>query len=444
MPLSLPSPKFREAHKRVARSARFERLGIVQNVVGLIIESSGPNARIGDVCLLESDSSTEPIWAEVVGFRAERVLLMPLGEMTGIRAGCRVRGTGKCLQAPSGNQLLGRVLDGLGQPMDGKGSLDLSHSVPVVACAPNALDRTMIQDEFETGVRAIDGVLTMGVGQRVGVFAGSGVGKSTLLGMIARNGSADVNVIALVGERGREVREFIQNDLGEEGMARSVVVCATSDEPALVRIKAALTGTAIAESFRDLGLNVMLMMDSVTRFAMAQREVGLAVGEPPSTKGYTPSVFALLPKLMERAGCGSKGAITAIYSVLVEGDDTNEPIADAARSILDGHIVLSRKLATRGHYPPIDVLESLSRVMPMVATPEHVHSANELRELISAYADVEDLVSIGAYQKGTRPKSDKAIGRWEDINSFLKQKKDESCPITDSITQLAELTNAQV
>ncbi len=444
MSLTLPSPKFRDAHERVARSARFERLGIVQNVVGLIIESSGPNARIGDVCLLESDATSEPIRAEVVGFRAERVLLMPLGEMTGIRAGCRVRGTGKCLQAPSGNQLLGRVLDGLGQPMDGKGSLDLSHSVPVIACAPNALDRTMIQDQFETGVRAIDGVLTMGVGQRVGIFAGSGVGKSTLLGMIARNGSADVNVIALVGERGREVREFIQNDLGEEGMARSVVVCATSNEPALVRIKAALTATAIAESFRDLGLNVMLMMDSVTRFAMAQREVGLAVGEPPSTKGYTPSVFALLPKLMERAGCGSKGAITAIYSVLVEGDDTNEPIADAARSILDGHIVLSRKLTTRGHYPPIDVLESLSRVMPMVATSEHVQSANDLRELIGAYADVEDLVSIGAYQKGTRPKSDRAIERWENINNFLRQKKDDASTIEDSINQLSELTNAQV
>jgi FliI/YscN family ATPase len=301
------------------------------------------------------------------------------------------------------------------------------------------MERQMIEKPYVTGVRAIDSVLTLGIGQRMGIFAGSGVGKSTLLGMIARNGLADVNVIALVGERGREVREFIANDLGPEGLARSVVVCATSDEPALVRIKAALTATAIAESFRDQGLNVMLMMDSVTRFAMAQREVGLAVGEPPSTKGYTPSVFALLPRLMERAGCGSKGAITAIYTVLVDGDDQNEPIADATRSILDGHIVLSRRLTSRGHYPPIDVMNSLSRVMPMVTDAEHVRQANATRELIAAYHDVEDLVSVGAYKAGSQPKSDEAIAKWDRINSLLRQDKTEGSDYQATRNQLEEL-----
>jgi len=300
----------------------------------------------------------------------------------------------------------------------------------------------MIEEPFATGVRAVDGLLTMGIGQRVGIFAGSGVGKSTLLGMIARNGSADVNVIALVGERGREVREFIQNDLGEEGMRKSIVVCATSDEPALVRIKAAMTATAMAEYFRDQGLNVLLMMDSVTRFAMAQREVGLAIGEPPSTRGYTPSVFALLPKLMERAGCGPKGAITAVYSILVDGDDTSEPIADACRAILDGHVVLSRKLTERGHYPPIDVLQSLSRVMPMVTDQQHVLSAHGLRELVAAYYDVEDLVSVGAYKPGSQPRSDKAIDRWDAINAFLRQDRAEASQIDDTMLALRRLTDA--
>jgi flagellum-specific ATP synthase len=356
---------FSRVRRALGEVPRHDVLGRVAQVVGLVLESDGPAAKVGDVCHVVTESG-EPIACEVVGFRGERVLLMPLGEMTGVQAGCLVRSTGKCLRVPVGAGLLGRVLDGLGRPMDGLGPLDSHETYPNIASPPNALERTMIEQPFVTGVRAIDGCLTMGVGQRVGVFAGSGVGKSTLLGMIARHGRADVNVIALVGERGREVREFLKNDLGEEGLARSVVVCATSDEPALVRIKASLTATAIAEWFRDQGQNVMLMMDSVTRFAMAQREVGLAAGEPPSTKGYTPSVFALLPRLMERAGCGRKGAITAVYTVLVEGDDTNEPIADAARAILDGHIVLDRKLTSRGHYPPIDVLQSLSRVMPMV------------------------------------------------------------------------------
>jgi len=304
------------------------------------------------------------------------------------------------------------------------------------------MERQMIERPFATGVRAIDGMLTLGVGQRMGVFAGSGVGKSTLLGMVARYGRADVNVIALVGERGREVREFIENDLGPDGLARSIVVVATSDEPALVRIKAALTATAIAESFRDQGHDVLLMMDSVTRFAMAQREVGLAVGEPPSTKGYTPSVFALLPRLMERAGCAAKGAMTAIYTVLVDGDDTNEPIADATRGILDGHIVLSRKLTSRGHYPPIDVQQSLSRTMPMVVPGEQVMQANAMRELMADYNDVEDLVSVGAYKAGTQPKSDAAIAKMPLINAFLRQDKGERSEIEVTRQQLREIIDA--
>jgi flagellum-specific ATP synthase len=330
-------------------------------------------------------------------------------------------------------------LDGLGRPIDGLGDICTNKHYPVYNSPPNALDRKMIERTFETGIRAIDSTLTMGEGQRVGIFAGSGVGKSTLLGMIARNSEADVNVIALVGERGREVREFLQNDLGEEGLARSVVVCATSEQPALVRIKAALAATAIAEYFRDQGKRVMLMMDSVTRFCMAQREVGLAIGEPPSTKGYTPSVFALLPRLMERAGNGSTGSITALYTVLVEGDDTNEPIADASRSILDGHIVLSRKLTSRGHYPPIDILQSLSRVMSMVASERHIDLARQLRELIAAYEDIEDMVSIGAYKPGTKPQADKALERWEQINGFLKQGRAESSSLDETVARLEEV-----
>jgi flagellum-specific ATP synthase len=410
--------------------------GRVADIVGLVIESNGPNARIGDLCWVEtslkSNSPANPsryeqgVPCEVVGFRGDRALLMPLGELEGIRAGSLVHATGTCLRVPVGIELLGRVLDGLGNPMDSLGPLNTKATYPILAQPPGALERTMISRPLVTGVRAIDGVLTLGEGQRIGIFSGSGVGKSTLLGMIARNCEADVNVIALVGERGREVREFLENDLGEEGRKRSVVVCATSEQPALVRIKAALTATAIAEAFRDQGKSVLLMMDSVTRFAMAQREVGLAVGEPPSTKGYTPSVFAMLPRLMERAGTSSKGAITAIYTVLVEGDDTNEPIADAARGILDGHIILDRKLTSRGHYPPINILSSLSRTMPLVVDEKQVEFARDLRELSAAYRDIEDLVSIGAYKKGTRPATDRALDRRDPIARFLRQRKDEN------------------
>lgn len=437
----MTAPTFPLAQKAIEAVQRFEVMGKVSQVVGLVIESIGPSARIGDVCIVDTESGDRQVRCEVVGFRGERVLMMPLGDITGVRSGSLVKATGSCLRVPVGNGLLGRTIDGLGRPIDGLGKISAATTYPSIAAPPNAMERAMIQDSFSTGVRAIDGPMTTGIGQRIGIFAGSGVGKSTLLGMIARNGQADVNVIALVGERGREVREFITNDLGEEGMRRSVVVCATSDEPALIRIKAAMSATAIAEYYRDQGLNVLLMMDSVTRFATAQREVGLAVGEPPSTKGYTPSVFALLPKLMERAGCGPKGAITAIYTVLVDGDDTNEPIADAARSILDGHIVLDRKLTSKGHYPPINVLGSLSRVMPMVVPTEHVEDANSLRSLLAAYDEVEDLVSVGAYKPGSKPLSDRAIEKWPAIQAFLRQGKDDSTAIDDSVDQMKEIVH---
>jgi flagellum-specific ATP synthase len=427
--------------KRTASSARLiEVYGRVTQVVGLVVEANGPNARVGDLCLIQS-SSDEALPAEVVGFRGDRALLMPLGELSGVRAGSLVKSTGSCLQVPVGYRLLGRVLDGLGRPMDDDGALIPDAHYPVLNTPPQALDRKMIEQSLATGVRAIDSMITLGEGQRMGIFAGSGVGKSTLLGMIARNCRADVNVIALVGERGREVREFIQNDLGPEGLRRSIIVCATSEQPALVRIKAAFTATAIAEYFRDQGQSVLLMMDSVTRFAMAQREVGLAIGEPPSTKGYTPSTFALLPRLMERAGNSDKGAITALYTVLVEGDDTNEPIADAARSILDGHIILDRKLTSRGHYPPIDVMNSLSRVMPMVVEQDQLEMARQVREWIAAYHDVEDLVSIGAYQQGSRPLADQAIAKWESINGFLRQDKADGTTMEQTIARLQEVVS---
>lgn len=430
-------PKFEKAQS-AGNGPLVKVFGRVADVVGLVIESYGPNARIGDLCFVNCGTNAPDVPCEVVGFRGDRTLLMPLGDLSGVRAGAKVRGTGTCMQVPVGEELLGRTLDALGMPIDDLGPLTTKLNYPILASPPNPLDRSMINRPMATGVRAIDGVLTLGEGQRVGIFAGSGVGKSTLLGMIARNCEAEVNVIALVGERGREVREFLENDLGPDGLARSVVIVATSEQPALVRIKAALTATTIAEAFRDSGKSVLLMMDSVTRFAMAQREVGLAVGEPPSTKGYTPSVFALLPKLMERAGKGKKGSITALYTVLVEGDDTNEPIADATRGILDGHIVLDRKLTTRGHYPPINILQSLSRTMPFVVSEEHLEVSRQLRELTATYRDVEDLVNIGAYKKGTRPEVDKAIDRRDPILKFLKQRKEESSPWDLAVSQMKE------
>ncbi|QJW46549.1 FliI/YscN family ATPase [bacterium BFN5] len=352
--------------------------GKITQIIGLVIESQGPNVNLGELCYVcPRSTSGEMIPAEVVGFRQNRVLLMPIGEMQGIGPGCEVIAAQRTLKVAVGRQLLGRILDGLGNPMDGKGPLSSNLEYPLHAIPPHPLSRPRITDKLSVGVRAIDGLLTLGRGQRIGIMAGSGVGKSTLLGMIARNTEADISVIALVGERGREVREFIERDLGEEGLKRSVVVVATSDQPALVRIKGAMTATAIAEYFRDQGLNVILMMDSVTRFAMAQREVGLTVGEPPATRGYTPSVFAMLPKLLERAGTGERGSITGIYTVLVDGDDMNEPIADAVRSILDGHVVLSRNIAAQNHYPAIDVLNSVSRVMLEIAENGHYQTAQK-------------------------------------------------------------------
>ena len=397
-------------------------IGKVVQIVGLVIECNGPNVSMGELCYVHSHfEDVEPLPAEVVGFREGYVLLMPLGETKGIGPGCQVVSAQKVLQVKVGPELLGRVIDGLGNPIDGKGPILCQKEYPIQADPPAPLERPVIKDSLYVGVRAIDGLITMGQGQRIGIMAGSGVGKSTLLSMIARNTEADISVIALVGERGREVKEFIERDLGEEGLKRSVVVVATSDKPALVRIKGALTATAIAEYFRDRGRKVVWMMDSVTRFAMAQREVGLTVGEPPATRGYTPSVFALLPRLLERAGTSAKGSITGIYTVLVDGDDMNEPIADAVRSILDGHIVLSRNIAAQNHFPAIDVLASVSRVMSAVVPKEHMEANRKLRALMAVYKEAEDLIHIGAYVKGSSPKIDEAVQKMDAINDFLCQ-----------------------
>lgn len=405
--------------------------GKVTQVIGLTVESEGPDASVGDVCYIYPAKSSRPIKAEVVGFRDNKVILMPLGELHAIGPGCDVVGTGKPLTVQVGSELLGRVLDGLGQPLDGsfipaRMPHYSTHNEP-----NNPLFRPRVTEPLGIGVRAIDGLLTVGQGQRVGIFAGSGVGKSTLLGMIARNTAADVNVIALIGERGREVLEFIEKDLGPEGLARSVVIVATSDQPALIRIKGAMIATTIAEYFRDRGLNVMLMMDSVTRFAMAQREIGLAIGEPPATRGYTPSVFAMLPRLLERAGTGRTGSITAFYTVLVDGDDMNEPIADAVRGILDGHIVLSRSLAQKGHYPAIDVLASVSRVMNDIVPEEQKAASRELKRLLATYRESEDLINIGAYQSGSNAEIDRSIRYYEAIRSFTTQRTDEKVDFAD-------------
>lgn len=435
-----PSPVNLERYRqRIARFDPVRQNGKVMQVIGLVIESNGPPAMVGELCDIYYDRANlydparPPIKAEVVGFRQGRVLLMPIGPMEGIRPGSEVVATRRPLQVMVGEGLLGRMLDGLGHPIDGGPPLDLPAVVPVNANPPNPLTRPRIREILQVGVRTLDGCLTVGRGQRMGVFAGSGVGKSTLLGMIARNTNADVNVIALVGERGREVRDFIEESLGTEGLQRSVVVVATSDQPALVRIKAAFAATAIAEYFRDQGAHVLLMMDSITRLAMAQREIGLAIGEPPATRGYTPSVFAMLPRLLERAGTAEKGSITGLYTVLVEGDDMNEPVADAVRGILDGHIVLTRELAQRGHYPAIDVLQSVSRVMPQIVSPEHLRAAERLRETLATYRNAEDLINIGAYVEGSNPKIDQARARIEQVNAFLQQRFDEASTLSETL-----------
>ena len=432
------------ARRTVERLDAYRLNGRVSELIGLVIESRGPEAGVGERCEIRVRGhrvGAPPLEAEVVGFREGRTLLMPLGEPEGLAPGQTVVATGQALRVSVGPQLLGRVLDGLGRPMDGLPAPELVATRPVDGAPPDPLTRPPIDTPLTLGVRAIDTLMPCGRGQRMGIFAGSGVGKSTTLGMMARNTTADVNVIALVGERGREVREFIEHDLGPEGLARSVLVIATSDQPALIRIKAAFVATAIAEYFRDAGNDVLLMMDSVTRLATAQREVGLAIGEPPATRGYTPSVFAILPRLLERAGAAATGSITALYTVLVEGDDMNEPVADAVRSILDGHIVLSRELAHRHHYPAIDVLQSVSRVAPRLLAPHEGVAAGHVRTLLAAHKRAEDLIAIGAYVPGSDPQVDEARAKLERINAFLRQPVDgpyrrdealgEMCAIAD-------------
>ena len=422
--------------------SRFDTIrvnGRVVQIVGVLVESRGPACGVGEICEIHIGRDEEPILAEVVGFRESRTLLMPFGMVNNIRPGSEVVATGSALRVPVGKALLGRVLDGLGRPLDGKGPIDFEAEVTACCEAPHPLARRRISEPLSLGVRAIDGMLTFGKGQRVGIFAGSGVGKSTLMGMIARNTDADINVIALIGERGREVRDFIEKDLGEEGLARSVVIVATGDQVPVVRLRGAQVATGIAEYFRDCGLNVLLMMDSVTRVAWAQREIGLASGEPPTTRGYTPSVFAVLPQLLERAGTSAKGSITGLYTVLVEGDDMNEPVADTARGILDGHIVLRRELAARNHYPAIDVLSSVSRVMPDVTTREHRDNAGKLRDVLATYASSEDLINIGAYAHGSNPKIDYSLSKIDAVNGFLRQRVDEPSNFDYTSNALTEI-----
>jgi flagellum-specific ATP synthase len=414
--------------------------GRVVRVTGLVVESIGPRARVGEVCELRGLDNGRHLPVEVVGFREGRLLSVPLGDLAGIRPGDRIVARGGSMSIAAGDALLGRVVDGLGRPIDGLGPLRPHDQMPLRPAPLNPLAREAISQPIGTGVRAIDALLTCGRGQRIGLFGGSGVGKSTLLGMMARGTQADVVVLALVGERGREVRSFLEHDLGPDGLARSVVVVSTSDSPPLLRLRAAYGATAIAEHFRAANRNVLLMMDSVTRFAMAQREVGLAAGEPPTAKGYPPSVFALLPGLLERAGnLRGAGSITALYSVLVEGDDTNEPIADAVRGILDGHIVLSRDLAGRNHYPAIDVLHSVSRTMPDVTTTPHRGKAGQVREWLATLRDTEDLVSVGAYVPGSNPRIDAALARRDAIDHFLRQPSDTSCAFADAVGGLEAL-----
>jgi flagellum-specific ATP synthase len=412
-----------------------EQIGRVTKIVGLTIESQGPAANVGEVCAISTHDGSE-IYGEVVGFHDQTIILMPLSDMTGIGPGCFVRSLGHPLRVGVGPKLLGRVLDAFGNPIDGLGPIEFEEYRPLTNSTVQPLERQMIREPLSVGVRAIDGLLTVGKGQRLGIFAGSGVGKSTLLGMMARNTTAEINVIGLIGERGREVREFIEKDLGPEGLARSVVVVATSDQLAMVRLNGALTATTIAEYFRDCGRDVLFMMDSVTRYAMAQREVGLASGEPPATRGYTPSVFANLPKLLERTGPGKNGTITAFYTVLVDGDDHNEPIADAVRSILDGHIVLSRKLAQLQHYPAIDVLASVSRVMTDVVDSRHLELAGLFKARLATYREAEDLINIGAYSQGANPRIDDAIHHIDRINQYLQQPADKGSSWEEALEML--------
>ncbi len=436
------------AHRQlVARSSGLRFQGRVVQVVGLSIEVEGLRLPLGEICHVYPERATagaSRITAEVVGFRDDRLILMPYADTSGVRPGTAVFPSGRGFRVPVGEELLGRVIDGLARPIDGKGPLQTSRTARISDGPPSPLARQPIRQPLATGVRAIDGLLTCGRGQRMGIFSGSGVGKSTLLGMIARNCEADFNVIALIGERGREVQEFIEQDLGADGLARSVVVVSTSDQPALQRLKGAWVATAVAEWFRARGAQVTLMMDSVTRFAMAQREIGLTVGEPPVSRGYPPSVFAMLPRLLERAGTSDRGAITGLYTVLAEGDDLQDPIADTVRSILDGHIVLSRELAQENHYPAIDVLQSISRLFSTISSPEHLLATSVIREALFAYQQARDLINIGAYVAGSNPGIDRALRLQPHIQRFLRQTPDAATPIADSISQIWAIASEQV
>ena len=428
-----------EKYLQLLDRSYYKSYGKVTKVVGLTIESVGPEARLNDLCriYLNKDKTTS-VMAEVVGFQEMRLILMPLDNVEGVGIGCTVENTGHPLSVMVGDDILGHTLDGIGRPTD-TNDLETNLYYPVEADPPDPMDREIISEVLPLGVKAVDGLITVGKGQRIGIFAGSGVGKSTLLGMFARNTKADINVIALIGERGREVREFIERDLGPEGMARSVVVVATSDKPALIRKNAAKTATAIAEYFRDQGKDVLLMMDSLTRFSMAQREIGLASGEPPVTRGYPPSVYSEMPKLLERAGTSENGSITGLYTVLVDGDDFNEPITDTARSILDGHIMLDRKLGHKNHYPAIDVLQSISRVMSAIATKEHKELAGKLKNVLATYQEAEDLINIGAYKNGSNPEIDYAIQKIVAVNQFLCQGTDEKFTFEEEIELLKQV-----
>lgn len=425
----------------VSNTNTYTKVGKVTQIIGLIIEADGPSSSIGDLCHVCNSLDSDPVWAEVVGFRADKILLMPLGSIEGLKPGSIVMNTGAPMDIKVGPELLGRVLDGLGRPLDGLGEIRVNKTYSTESKLINPLKRKIISEPLSMGIRSVDSCITIGKGQRVGIFAGSGVGKSTTMAMIARNASADINVIALIGERGREVREFIENSLGNEGLSRSVVIVATSEQPSLVKIKAAHVATTIAEYFRDTGRDVLFMLDSVTRIAMAQREVGLAVGEPPATRGYTPSVFALMPKLLERTGPGEKGTITGLYTVLVEGDDFNEPVSDTVRSILDGHIMLSRDLAHKNHYPAVDVLQSISRVMPEITSKEHQNAAGVIRNLLAIYNKNADLINIGAYVKGSDANIDKAIALNEAINEFLRQPMNEKAEFNATLDMISQIAS---
>lgn len=414
-------------------------MGKIEKIIGMTVEASGPQCNIGDVCRVYMKGNREDyIYAEAVGFQSDKVLLMPYTDIEGIGPGSIVDNTGKQLMVKTGNALIGRIVDAIGNPLDNGGAIEYTGEMPISGIPVNPLARPKISEPLELGVKAIDGLCTLGKGQRIGIFAGSGVGKSTLMGMIAKKVKADLNVIALVGERGREVREFIENDLGEEGMKRSVVVVATSDQPAMMRSKCPMTATAIAEYFMQQGKDVLLMMDNLTRFAMARRDVGLSIGEPPIMRGYTSSIYSDMPRLLERAGCFEGGSITGIYAVLVEGDDTNEPISDTVRGIIDGHIVLSRKIAAQNHYPAIDILPSISRLMSIICDKEHKDAAGKLRNLLALYTSNEDLINIGAYKHGTNPKLDEAIAKIDKINGFLMQGVDEAFDLDETIKLLEE------